>query len=402
MTNQAGAISFIQSYDPYGVVTQTICIANGLLGRQDILKNSGNKTMTTKKIDFAFIMTKNALVLIVCMLNLAACFPQRNKDFNIKSPQTQTRTITNTTLPFHEQWRKSDLLLFNTLADRIYIYGNQLFFVNYDSEKASRLEVLNAKTGTLLWKTEPLPFSVNSLASDGERLYLALSEKIIVYNLLTGEVLWEDALLGDRTTYWVYPISDTLLVYSEEDISWEGDEEQVIRKYDPQSGLLISIDRITIHQNHSSLLLKTPAYDYWSDGKMLWAINIESKQEQWNITLEDRVEYQPVFIDSKLIFASGIFSDVVCVDNVSGHQIWKYENQIVSNLAAKQGVIYAIRTDATIVGIDLSTGKEIGSIGIEPRVTETSSRSYAYLIAVSEDMLFVYYGDSHELISFSK
>ena len=358
--------------------------------------------MTTKKIDFAFIMTKNVLVLIVCILNLAACFPQRNKDFNIQSPQTQTRTITNTTLPFHEQWRKSDLLLFNTLADRIYIYGNQLFFVNYDSGKARRLEALNAKTGTLLWKTEPLPFSVNSLAADGERLYLALSEKIIVYNLLTGEVLWEDALLGGRTTYWVYPIGDTLLVYSEEDISLEGDEEQVIRKYDPQSGLLMGIDRIKIHQKNSSLLLKSPPYDYWTDGDTLWAINAEAKQEQWKVGIDNRVEYQPLLVDSKLVFASGVFSNVIGIDNISGRQVWKYENKIVSDLAAKQGILYAIRTDATIVGIDLSTGKEVGSIGVEPRVTETSSRSHAYLIAISEDMLFVYYGDSQELISFSK
>lgn len=359
--------------------------------------------MTTCKFGFAFTKAKNILVFVVCLIQLVACFPQRNKDFNVQSPQISTRTVTDVNLPFHEQWRRSNLLLFNTEADRLYVYGNQLFFVSYeDGGTTSRLEALNAKTGTLLWKTEPLPYLTNSLAIDGQRLYLALSSKIIVYDLSTGKVLWEDALLGGRTTYRVYPMGETLLVYSEEDISPDGYEEQVVRKYNSQNGFLRSVDRINISQKNSSLLLKTPDFDYWTDIKSLWSINKKVNQEQWKIKIDNRVEYEPLLIDSKLTFASGIFSDVICVDNISGRQIWKYGDKIVSDLVARQGIIYAIRTDAAIVGIDSTTGKEMGYIGVEPRVTETSSRSHAYLIAMSEDMLFAYYGDSQELIAFSR
>ncbi len=378
-------------------------IANGLLSKQDILKSSGNKNMTTQEFGFALTKTKNILILVVCLIHLVACFPQRNKDFNVQSPQISTRTVADVNLPFHEQWRRSNLLLFNTKADRLYVYGNQLFFVSYeDGGTTRRLEALNAKNGALLWRTEPLPFLANSLVVDGQRVYLALSAKIIVYDLLTGEVLWEDALLGGRTTYWVYPMGDTLLVYSEEDVSLEGDEKQVIRKYDSQSGLLLNIDRVNIRQKNSSLLLKTLTFDYWTDEKTLWAINNEANQEQWKIEIDNQVEYQPFLVDSKLIFASGIFSDVIGLDSISGRQVWKYDDKIVSDLTAKQGIIYAIKTDAAIVGIDSTTGEEVGYIGVEPRITETSSRSHAYLIAASEDMLFVYYGDSQELIAFSR
>jgi len=359
--------------------------------------------MTSRKYKFITTRIINAVILVGCLLSSTACFSQENKNLATHSPALSPRTVTDVNLPFHEQWRRNNLLLFNTDADRLYVYGDQLFFVSYeDNGKTRRLEALNAKTGTLLWKTEPLPFSVNSLAVDGQRLYLALSEKIIAYNLLTGEVLWEDALLGGRTTYRVYPMGETLLVYSEEDVSSEGNEEQVVRKYDSQSGLLRGIDRINIPQKNSSLLLKTPDFNYWTDVKSLWSINNEVNQEQWRIKIDNRVKYKPLLIDSKLIFASGIFSDMICLNNISGHQIWKYGDKIVSDLAAKQGTIYAIRTDASIVGIDSTTGKEIGYIGIEPHVTETSSRSHAYLIAVSEDMLIVYYGDSQEIIAFSK
>jgi outer membrane protein assembly factor BamB len=192
-----------------------------------------------------------------------------------------------------------------------------------------------------------------------------------------------------------------LLVYSEEDISSDGYEEQVVRKYDSRNGVLMGTDRIDIPQKDSSLLFKTSGSDYWADTKSLWAVN-QTHQEQWRIEIDDQVQYNPLLIDSKLIFASGIFSDVVCVDNASGYQIWKYQEKIVSDLAAWQGIVYVISTDAAIVGIDASTGKEIGHINVEPRVTETSSRSNAYLITISEGMLFVYYGDSQELIAFSK
>jgi outer membrane protein assembly factor BamB len=366
------------------------------------LRSSGNKDMTGKKVNFSFTKAETILVLVICLIHLVACFPQRNKNFNDQSPQISTRTVADVNLHFHEQWRKSNLRLFNTEADRLYLYGDQLFFVSYeDGGNARRLEALNAKTGTLLWETEPLPYSPDSLAIDGQRLYLALSSKIIVYDHSTGEVLWEDALLGGRTSYRVYPMGETLLVCSEEDISPDGYEEQVIRKYDSQNGFLMDTDRINIPQKDSSLLLETSDFDYWTDIKSLWSVN-KNHQEQWRIKIDARVQYNPLVIGSRLIFASGIFSDVICVDNISGRQIWKYGDKIVSDLAARQGIIYAVRTDAAIVGIDSTTGKEVGYIGIEPRVTETSSRSHAYLLAVSEDMLFVYYGDSQELIAFSK
>ncbi len=359
--------------------------------------------MTSGRYNFPTTKIINTVILFGYLISSVACLPEIDRDLTIHPPLISPRTVTDVNLPFHEQWRRSNLLLFNTEADRLYVYGDQLIFVSYEDDgMTKRLEVLNAKTGILLWKTEPLPFSANSLAADEQRLYLALSAKIIVYDLLTGEILWEDALLGGRTTYWVYPMGNTLLVYSEEDVSLEGEEEQVIRKYDSQSGLLGGIDRINIQQKNSSLLLKTLIFDYWTDGEALWAINNEVNQEQWKIEIDNRVEYTPLLVDSKFIFASGIFSDVIAIDNTSGRQVWKYRDKIVSDLTAKHGTIYVVRTDAAIVGIDSETGEEAGYIGIEPRVTETSTRSHSYLIAVSEDMLFVYYGDSQELIAFSR
>lgn len=361
--------------------------------------------MTTQKNRVIFSGMKSILVLIVCLICLVACFPLRNKNFSVETLQISTRTVAEVNLPIHEQWRRGNIFLFNTDADRLYAYGNQLFYVSYeDGGKTRILEALDAKTGVLLWRTEPLPYLPNSLAVDvdTQRLYLALSSKIIVYNSSTGEVLWEDSLLGGRTTYQVIPIGETLLVYSEEDVSSENHEEQVIRKYDSQSGVLKSIDRINLPQKNSSRLLTTPEFDYWSDGKSLWSINNRTSQEQWKIKIDNPVEYNPILTDLNLIFASGIFSDVVAVDNLNGEQIWKYDKKIVSNLAINSNVIYAIREDAVIIAIDILTGEEIGYVNMNPDFTEDNVRSLPFLIATNNNMIFVYYGDSQEIIAFSK
>jgi outer membrane protein assembly factor BamB len=324
------------------------------------------------------------------------------------SPPTQSlkssRVTAGGNLPFHEKWRTDQVFIHNTRFNRLYAHENRLFFVSYeDNNGTGRLKALNTNDGSLLWKTEPLPNTVMSLlVADQERVYLALSDEIIAYDLSTGDAQWNAPLLGSRTSYKLDILENTLMVYSEEDISLDGSEELLVRKYDSRTGLQIDTQRSLIASKHSSLLLSTMDYEYWTDAETLWAINTKSKHEQWRVTLDNRIEYEPLFDDSIFIFASGIFSDIVAIDNISGKQTWKYQDKVVSDLTIKDGVLYAIKADAAIVGINPETGNEVGSINLEPQFTESGSRSLAFLIAVYENLLFTYYGDSQELIAFSR
>lgn len=342
------------------------------------------------------------IFLVSIVTSLVACLPKLGFPGYISPSPAPSRTVRDGTLSFHEKWRMSNLLIYRRTTSRIYVSGDYLFYVAYKPDGVTHwLEVLDAKNGSLLWKTQELPFPENSLAADQQNLYLALSGKFLAYDISTGRLLWEthEPLLG-HTIYWVYPIKDSLLVYSEEDVS-PTRREQIIRSYDLQTGLLQNIDRIAIPQN-DSFLLRTTSNDYWTNGTVLWAINKETNKRQWVIKIANSLEYQPAIADSTLIFASGIFSEVVGIDNLTGNQIWKYEGKIVSNLAATTGIVYAVRNDAAVIGIDALTGKEVGYIEIEPHVTEIDTRSLAYLVAATEDMIYVYYGDSQELIAFAK
>lgn len=342
--------------------------------------------------------------MVSCLLSLISCLPRR--DLNL--PPTQSlespRIVSYNNLPFYEKWRKSQVTILNPTWYRLRVYDKKLFFISYEySTGTGRLEVLNAGNGQLLWKTEPLRDTAKSvLVVDQNRAYLAFTKEIIAYDLLTGEVVWKIPSPGDRTSYKLEILGNTLVVSSQEDVSLDGSEEQVVRIYDSQTGLLTDTQRSLITSKNSSLLLKTLNYEYWTDTETLWAINTEGKGEQWRVMLDNRVVYEPLFGDSIFIFASGIFSDIVAIDNISGRQIWRYEDKIVSDLAMKDGIVYAIKADATIVAIDSKTGKVVGHINVAPQATETGSRSLAFLIAVYEDLLFAYYGDSQEIIAFSR
>ena len=236
------------------------------------------------------------MVFVGFVISLVACLPKLDIGTPGSSP-VPPRLVMDSTLPFHEKWRISNLLIPFGTTTGVNVYGDRLFFVAYAADRLTHwLEVIDAKSGSLLWKTKPLPFTEDSLEADQQRLYLVLSRKILAYDHLTGEVLWEtDELLGGHTTYSIYPMGDTLFVYSEEDTSSER-REQVIRKYNSQNGLLIDINHIEINHN-DSLLAKVSFFDYWTNGKALWAINNETEQQQWNIGIDNRVEYQPLLAE---------------------------------------------------------------------------------------------------------
>jgi outer membrane protein assembly factor BamB len=371
--------------------------ANWPLTKQNITVQLEGKYMTTVKHNYVIIVL---IIWIFFIIQLTSCFSDFRYEYVSPTP-ISSRVIADITLPLHEKWRRSDVLIpFNDEA-KIYALDERLFFVAYKNDgKTHWLEAIDAKSGSLLWKTQDLLFLENSLAADQGSLYLALAGKILAYNISTGNLLWEthEPLLG-HTKYSVYPEADKLLVYSEEDISQKG-REQIIRTYNQLDGSPLKTDNITIPHN-ATLLLKTDLYNYWTDGTALWSIN-SSNKEQWRTNIRERIQYQPVLSGDRLIFATGIFSNITALNNITGGQIWTYNEKIVSNLAVKEGILYAIKSDATLVAINTITGEEIGYIKLTPDATETDSRTKAYLVTATEEMLFVYCGDSQELIAFSK
>ncbi|MEK6751538.1 MAG: PQQ-binding-like beta-propeller repeat protein, partial [Chloroflexota bacterium] len=349
-----------------------------------------------------FPITSNIYLMILIILS-SGCLPVESTSEYMAPVSMVSRSVVSVNLSLHEKWRISNLFIPHRDTSTIYSNGDFLFYVAHDNNgRTSWLSVIDTTSGSMLWKSDSLPFSENSLAVDERRLFLALSAKILAYDLFTGDVLWEtQERLPDRTQYKMYAKDDHLIVYSAEDSAPEN-TMQIVRVYDSRSGILESIKSETISQD-ASYLLKTNTNDYWTDRTAIWSIDNQTKQQKWSMLIDGPVQYQPLLIGNKLVFASGIFSDVTAIDNDTGNQVWKYSERIISNLTMESGIIYAIREDAAVVAINLFTGEELGYITVTPGFTEESgSRVKSYLVAAANGMVFAYYGDSQELIAFSK
>jgi hypothetical protein len=68
-------------------------------------------------------------------------------------------------------------------------------------------------------------------------------------------------------------------------------------------------------------------------------------------------------------------------------------------------LLYAIRGDAAIVGLDPKTGKQVGIIEMTPKEAPSQNKggyTTYYTIAASDKLVVVYYSISQELIVFEK
>lgn len=345
----------------------------------------------------------NVIHLLPLTILLFGCLRSEKASEYARPDTLVSRSAIGTNLSLREKWRISNLFIPHRPTSTIYSNGVYLFYVSYDKDGMTHwLNVINTTDGSIVWKSESLPFSEDSLAFDEKRLFLALSAKILAYDLFTGDVLWEtQEKLPGRTEYKMYIKDNHLIVYSAED-SGSGNTARVIRVYDSQSGILESIESETISQD-ASYLLKTNKNDYWTDRTAIWSVDNQTKQKKWSVMIDGPIQYQPLLIGNNLVFASGIFSDVTAIDTGTGNQAWRYSKRIISNLAMESGIIYAIREDAAVVAINSFNGEELGYITVSPGFTEDSgSRVKSYLVATAKDTVVAYYGDNQELIAYSK
>lgn len=342
-------------------------------------------------------------VSLIFLLFLCSCVLEANNiPLDVFPTAIPSRSIEYAQFSLQERWRDFEVLI--PYRDNSIFLATENLLIIFDCETdglTCRMRVLSADTGSLNWETQPLPYSEQYIIVDNERVYLALSTKIIAYDVTTGEVLWEtEEKLPYHTQYIMRITENNLIVYSDEEID-ESATKKIIRIYNTQNGKLEDSIEEVIPLN-VSFVTKTDFSEYWTDRSSIWMLNSQTNQQQWHTLIEGALQYEPLLLNNIFVFASGIFSDIVALDNLNGKQIWKYDKKTVSNLSINSNVIYAVREDAAIVAIDIFTGEEIGYVNMKPEFTEDKMRSLPFLIAVNNDMIFVYYGDSQELIAFSK
>lgn len=308
-----------------------------------------------------------------------------------------SRTVIGGTLSLREHWRRGGVVL-PYYDERVVSSGEYICFVTYSIKgwlREDQLHVLKARSGETFWEATGFP-NIYYLATGNQRLFAVTRQDLRAYDLARGELVWRTSRpVGGYARYGFQWLGEDVLIYFAEDTSL-GRREQVLLRYNAQSGKLKEISRFEVSPN-VWLVLRSSSADYWTDGRRLWAEDRVSRQIVWEVHLERRLEYRPVLVGSSLIYASGLYPRLYAVNTTTGALRWTYIDPPVSNFVLSDDTLYAIRQDGALVGIDPRTGQEIGHIQFFPAKTDT--RSTAYWVAASEGWVFVYFGDSQELIA---
>lgn len=312
-----------------------------------------------------------------------------------------SRQITQKSLPLQELWRqsirspsrgrgKSPLLV---ATDSVIIIAN------YDDNLLQyQLQALNPETGQLIWDVSlPKRVSLHSLITKDEYLYVGVDWEIQAYQLSDGQLLWQSpGKPTQRTGYELAWLDGNVVNYS----TVLGEDYILMSSYDPATGALIQQQQIP---KNTIPLLTTTKTEYKGECGKLLASDRYSRKVKWQTNLSGCSQRWPVLVDSNLLVStypdSGSIARLHMINTANGATEWyALVDDLISNFAILDRIVYAIRRNGDIVGFDLDTGQEIGIIKFD--IDQVDLNRNAYWLAANDRQLFVYYWDSQELIAF--
>jgi len=230
---------------------------------------------------------------------------------------------------------------------------------------------------------------VNSLFADSDRVYAALPFGVQSFRVEDGELQWITTRLPEHTSYRIFPkIEDgTIRVYGITsktvlyDIGFDDGQIKSTQDYPER------------------LVLKIESVECVEDALDLRCTDNETKTS-WKVTTRGSVRSWPLYIDSRIVlFASGPhLSSLTGVEPASGAIVWQTPEDVVSNFTTINGTAYSLRIDAALVARDVFSGQEVDRLqfGGGPLDTESGGE---YWVVGADDKLFVYFGDSQELVA---
>ena len=333
------------------------------------------------------------------------------------TPSSHSKKIVTGNLPLQELWRWSGVVGGRGDPPKIIIQDEFIVFAYGVAEK--HISVFDARTGNEVWMSDDIR-NLSSLDIDRDRIYVGTLKNVRAYQLGTGRQVWYALQQPPykRGGLYVYSTDGKLEVY---DVDLSGTPRNK-RLYilNPQTGETLDIiDRPDIFFRSGTIYYETR----WIGGS--FSSHLTAKDEVggdalWRLDFEGSPKRWPSVVDNIMYLDAG---NIYAIDAETGNIHWQYdavqpvtspqtgietipENNYIPRVAYEDGMVYVVRSDATIVGLDGQTGQEVGQIEIDspPNYFDSDGffRDTFYTIAVSDEFVAVYYNDSQELIVFKR
>ena len=265
--------------------------------------------------------------------------------------------------------------------------------------RESRLVALGTQDGRRLWTRKldnpgfpDIPVRVMSMLADPKRVYVTLLSFVAeAFDLRDGKPLWTTKKLREHAGYDIFPLiqNDTLQIYS-------SPKDTAIYNVNITNGQITSIEGYP-----GDLIMKTSTTKCFDTVASLSCVDDDISKSSWEIPTRGQVTKWPVLVNPEtMIFAIGSsFKSIRAIDLTSGRALWQTPMDVICNMTVMNGIVYSIKADATLVAQDALTGHQTGLLQFSNSPFQRQPGA-EYWVVAGDSMLFVYLGDSQELIAF--
>lgn len=315
------------------------------------------------------------------------------------------RAIASSSLSLHEIWRESLQMRLgfgsasNPSTRTLVVTSKAVYVVEYDPSPSAplapwRVAALDTRTGTLLWTTQPLEL-VDDMAVSASLLFVASSSGVHAYDVTTGHQTWvSNQPPPEHQAYSLFFDESQLKLIV---IGGRGNLFSVISSESGTVGDLI--------ESKDGVVMFDSQYRYKWSGREFWLADISTDIAKWTLPLASTVPPWPIIKrEEDILVLPSVTSragwhSVTVVDRASGKTKWQCSDCYASDVAVDSGTLYAISRDGSLAAYDLKTGQLRGTVQFAGgRVMEPLNTQYS--VAAANGFVFLYFGDSHELIAF--
>lgn len=316
------------------------------------------------------------------------------------------RTLgTSYNFPWQERWRIVTHLFgfYHNVRNLIAVKDGVIFTDNLTG-RADWLKFVNANNGNLQWAVE-FDSVIDSITADENLVYVGgyhvngkPGQSIGAYDLKTGELIWKsDTPLPDHTGYVLQLQAKNLYAYAY--------PPNLTYIFDTRTGKLVDQVSVLGIGEKSFLLLQLNNKDalYSSEDELL----VMSRDDKvvWRTDLDVYLlQKLPDIYEQMLVIRfeepNTLFDSLAGVELNTGKIIWRRSGEFYSNFVIVDNLLYVISKKAEILVLDPNKGQTISRAELLPNKVDMIHPVSA--VAANEEMLYVYFLDSEELIAFEK
>lgn len=303
----------------------------------------------------------------------------------------EPRELINNTLNLQEYWRHPLAFTDGRVdAPLLLAASGRVVWIQYTGDWTRFIKVIDAVTGNLFWEKQLE--GADLLAIDAKRVYVMALFEVHAYDLNSGDELWRTPRLPDHRVY--------RLVVEGEILYAQDTTQAVIYSFDARTGDRLGTDSVLADEDGFVLVSSSSSFDLYLGP---FAVKLQDKTTQKPLWIT-RVEHLNMEVPWILRCPILSFGDIILIgralalDARTGQIKWdRRDFDIVSNGVVTNDSLYLLDTQARLVRLDVDTGEELGSIQFMP--ARTRSEDNRYWVAADGPIVFVYFGDSREVIA---